>query len=336
MDTTPTFPLTASGQTVFPRPRFKIGTNAVLLAAVHLAALIGVVLLGWSWSGLALAVAAYFVRMVVVTAGYHRYFAHRSFRTSRFVQFLLAVGAQSAAQKGVLWWASHHRWHHKYSDTERDVHSPRQRGFWFAHIGWLFSTTWNETDPKLIPDLYKYPELRWLDRAGIHVLPTAFLGLACLLIGGAYGLVWAFFVSSVMLWHGTFTINSLAHRFGSQRYATGDDSRNNFFLAILTTGEGWHNNHHRYPGSASQGFYWWEIDITYYVLRLLALVGIVWDVRRVPESVRSSQLASATLENVTFASRREASAGDICQNDVACDSAHPPLASLAERALSSR
>jgi stearoyl-CoA desaturase (Delta-9 desaturase) len=272
------------------RPRIKIGSNGVLMIAVHLAALLGVGILGWSWRGFALALVVYLVRMVFVTAGYHRYFAHRTFKTSRPLQFLLAVAAQSAAQRGVLWWAGHHRWHHKYSDTERDVHSPQRTGFFFAHMGWLLSDNWNRTDPKLVPDLYKYPELRWLDRAGIDVLPTAILGLVCLLAGGAPWFVWGFLVSTVMLWHGTFTINSLAHRFGSQRYATGDQSRNNWLLAILTTGEGWHNNHHRYPGSASQGFYWWEIDLTYYVLCLLARLGLVWDVRPVPDAVRTTEL----------------------------------------------
>jgi stearoyl-CoA desaturase (Delta-9 desaturase) len=304
------------------------------MLAVHLAAFCGLWLFGWSWKGFALAWALYFVRMVVVTAGYHRYFAHRTFKTSRAFQFLLAVAAQSAAQKGVLWWASHHRWHHRYSDSERDVHSPQRRGFFFAHIGWLFADTWNGTDPKRVPDLYKYPELRWLDRAGIDVLPTAALGLLCLLAGGAQGFLWGFLVSTVMLWHGTFTINSLAHRFGSQRYATGDQSRNNWLLAILTTGEGWHNNHHRYPGSASQGFFWWEVDVTYYVLCLLARLGLVWDLRQVPDSVRAEPMATcATGETIVLG--RQALAENLCQNGRACDSAPPTQDSLVVRASSS-
>jgi stearoyl-CoA desaturase (delta-9 desaturase) len=227
----------------------------------------------------------YLVRMVVVTAGYHRYFAHRTFKISRAFQFLLAVGAQSAAQKNVLWWAGHHRWHHKNSDGERDVHSPKRRGCFFAHIGWLFTDAWSRTDPELVPDLYKYPELRWFDCASLELLPAVLLGLGCLLAVGTTGLLWGFLLSTVMLWHGAFAINSLAHRFGSQRYVTGDQSRNNWLLALLTTGEGWHNNHHRHPGSASQGFLWWEVDLTYYVLRVLARLGLVWDLRRVPDSV---------------------------------------------------
>ena len=221
----------------------------------------------------------------MVTAGYHRYFAHRAFKTSRVFQFLLAVGAQSAAQKGVLWWASHHRWHHKYSDTEKDIHSPGRRGFWYAHIGWVVRGAWTETDFSQVPDLAKYPELRFLNRPGVQLLPTVGLALAFLSIGGVHALVWGFFVSTVLLWHGSFSINSLSHLFGRRRYATGDESRNNWLLAILTTGEGWHNNHHHYQSAANQGFRWWELDVTYYVLRLLALFGLVWDIRRPPRDV---------------------------------------------------
>lgn len=252
---------------------------------VHAAAVIGVVALGWSWSGLALALGSYFLRMIVVTAGYHRYFAHRSFKTSRAFQFLLALGAQSAAQKGVLWWASHHRWHHKYADRPEDVHSVRQRGFWYAHLGWIMGPEWDKTDRALVADLAKFPELRALDRWGVHLLPTVALALAFLLVGGAPGLVWGYFVSTVLLWHGAFSINSLAHLWGKRRYDTGEDSRNNWALALITAGEGWHNNHHHYQSSANQGFRWWEIDVTYYCLRLLALFGLVWDLRRPPREV---------------------------------------------------
>ena len=232
-----------------------------------------------------LAAISYAVRMVVVTAGYHRYFAHRAFKTSRPFQLLLALGAQSAAQKGVLWWASHHRWHHRYADTARDVHSPRRRGFWYAHLGWIMSDTWIETKTALVSDLARYPELRFLNRRGVQIAPAVALALAFLFVGGVHALVWGFFVSTVLLWHGSFTINSLAHLFGNRCYDTPDDSRNNWALAILTSGEGWHNNHHRYQSSANQGFRWWEIDVTYYVLRLLSLLGLIWDLRRPPAQV---------------------------------------------------
>jgi len=272
--------------------RARLGAAPFPLLAVHLVAIAGVLFLGWSWSGFALAIGMYFVRMIVVTAGYHRYFAHRTFSTSRVFQFLLAVGAQSAAQKGVLWWASHHRWHHKYSDGELDVHSAKQHGFFYAHMGWLFANTWNSTDPKLVPDLYKFPELRWLDRTGAELLPAVALGLACLCLGGLHGLVWGFFVSLVMVWHGSFAINSFAHWFGRQRYVTGDESRNHWLLAVLTCGEGWHNNHHHYPGSVRQGFFWWEVDLTYYVLRGIELLGLVWNLRRVPDRLLAGPMVA--------------------------------------------
>ena len=259
--------------------------TSVLFWAVHVAAIAGVAYVGLSWQGILLAVVVYFARMTIVTAGYHRYFSHRSFKTSRVFQFLLALGAQSAAQRGVLWWAGHHRWHHKYSDMEEDVHSPRRRGFWYSHIGWVISPTWDQTQPALVSDLAKFPELRFMNRDLIHILPTVVLALAFLWLGGLHGLVWGYFVTTVLVWHGSFVINSLSHLFGKRRYATTDDSRNSMILALITTGEGWHNNHHHYQSSASQGFRWWEIDTTYYVLRGLEALGLVWDVRRPPPEV---------------------------------------------------
>jgi stearoyl-CoA desaturase (delta-9 desaturase) len=258
--------------------------TTVLFGLVHLAAFAGAIFF-WSWGGLGLALASYFVRMMIVTAGYHRYFSHRSFKTSRAFQLVLAVLTQSAGQKGVVWWASHHRWHHKHSDAPLDVHSPRRRGFWYSHVGWVLRSEWNGTDEALVKDLSRYPELRLLNRTGLEILPMAALGLAFLLICGLHGFVWGFLVSSILLWHGSFSINSLAHVFGRRRYATTDDSRNSWMLAIATTGEGWHNNHHHYPSSVRQGFRWWEIDVTYYVLWLLARVGLVWDLRRPPREI---------------------------------------------------
>jgi stearoyl-CoA desaturase (delta-9 desaturase) len=262
-----------------------IRPTSVAFWGVHVAAVVGIILCGFSWSGVALALASYFIRMFVVTAAYHRYFSHRAFKTSRWFQFVLALGAQTAAQRGVIWWASHHRWHHKYSDTPKDVHSAKLRGFWYSHIGWIMGKGWDQTDHSMVADLAKFPELRALDRSIVHILPTVALALAFLFLGGAHALVWGYFVSTVLLWHGSFSINSLAHLFGKRRYETSDDSRNNWALALLTTGEGWHNNHHHYQSSANQGFRWWEIDVTYYVLRLLALLGLIWDLRRPPREV---------------------------------------------------
>lgn len=237
-------------------------------------------------------VVLFVVRMWGVTAGYHRYFSHRAFRTSRTFQFLLAVLAQSSAQKGVLWWAANHRHHHKHSDLEGDLHSPVQDGFWYSHVGWLFEPENQATDEARIADFLKYPELRFLNR--FHLIPAIALGVLCLVTMGFGGLLIGFFLSTVLLWHATFFINSLAHVFGTRRYNTIDDSRNSLFLAILTLGEGWHNNHHRYQASARNGFFKGEVDVTYGVLSLLAHLGIVWDLRPVPEKVlEEGRLADA-------------------------------------------
>jgi len=253
--------------------------STTLFWGVHVAAVIGAIAT-FSWTGVLLAIGSYFVRMVLVTAAYHRYFSHRAFKTSRAFQFLLALGAQSSAQKGVLWWAGHHRHHHKHSDGPQDIHSVRRSGFWHSHIGWILGPDWDHTNTALIGDFAKFPELRILNHGAVNVLPAVALAFAFWWLGGWHALVWGFFVSTVMLWHGSFSINSLSHLFGKRRYETGDDSRNNWALAIITTGEGWHNNHHHYQSSANQGFRWWEIDVTFYVLRVLEVFGLVWELRR--------------------------------------------------------
>lgn len=252
------------------------------------------------WVGVspfALVFAAVFfgLRMFAITAFYHRYFSHRSFQTSRPVQFLFAALGASAVQRGPLWWAAHHRRHHRFSDEEQDGHSPRN-GFWKSHMGWFLSRRNLRTRTEEVPDLMKFPELVWLDRFDLAV-PVAFaamcLGLGMALeawapglgVSGGQLLVWGFVVSTVVLYHSTFTINSLAHRFGRRAYATNDDSRNSFWLAILTFGEGWHNNHHFYPGSVRQGFRWWQVDLSYYLLRLMASLRLVWNLRPVPRRV---------------------------------------------------
>jgi stearoyl-CoA desaturase (delta-9 desaturase) len=225
----------------------------------------------------------YGVRMFFVTAGYHRYFSHRSFKTTRWFQFVIAFLAMSSSQKGVLWWAAHHRHHHRFSDEDEDVHSPTLFGFFWAHIGWILSDKYNDTRLHYIGDFAKFPELRWLDKYYL-VAPTV-LGVTLWLLGGWGLFAWGFCLSTVMLWHGTFTINSLSHLFGNRRYETTDTSRNNWLLALVTLGEGWHNNHHHYMAAARQGFYWWEVDITYYGLKLLASLGLIRELRQVPAHV---------------------------------------------------
>jgi stearoyl-CoA desaturase (delta-9 desaturase) len=264
--------------------------------AMHLACF-GVIWVGVSPVALIAAGALYVLRMFAITAFYHRYFSHKAFRTSRAVQFVFAVIGASCVQRGPLWWAAHHRNHHRHADTPSDLHSPTHHGFWRSHVGWFLSRSGFRTDKSVVTDLDKYSELRWLDRYDILVpvvfaislyLLGAWLGDAhpSLHTSGAQMLIWGFFMSTVVLLHATVTINSLAHRFGSRRYDTRDDSRNNWLLALITFGEGWHNNHHHFPGSARQGFRWWEIDVTYYVLRAMALCGLVWDLKPVPAGLR--------------------------------------------------
>lgn len=226
--------------------------------------------------------ALYFVRMFAVTGVYHRYFSHRTYKTSRVMQFLLAVLAQTSSQKGALWWAAHHRHHHKYSDMPEDVHSPVQRSLFYAHVGWMWDNT-DATDYSKVKDLAKYPELVFLNRA--WWLPPVALGFATFLTLGWGGLLIGFMLSTVLLWHGTFTINSLTHVWGKRVYETADDSRNNLWLALITLGEGWHNNHHYYQASTRQGFHWWQIDVTYYILKAMSWVGLVWDLREPPAEV---------------------------------------------------
>ncbi len=234
-----------------------------------------------------LCIALYYTRMFFITAGYHRYFAHRSYRLNRFTQFLLAFGGSTAAQKGVLWWAGWHRDHHRYSDTPRDVHTPRC-GFFWSHVGWFLARKHDRTPFELIKDFARYPELRWLNRW--HLIPPTLLGVAVFLLGGWSALLVGFFLSTVLLWHGTFLINSVAHAFGRRRYANADDSRNSLILSLLTNGEGWHNNHHHYQASVRQGFFWWELDASYYLLKVMCWLGLAKDLRRPPPAVLTLNL----------------------------------------------
>jgi stearoyl-CoA desaturase (delta-9 desaturase) len=240
---------------------------------------------------IALCVGLYVARMFFITAGYHRYFSHRAYKMGRFMQFLMAFGGATAGQKGPLWWAAHHRHHHKHSDTQEDIHSPR-KGFWWSHVGWIVCRKYQPTDLNAIKDFAQYPELRFIDK--YYLLPPTLLGVACFFAGGWSALVTGFFLSTVLTYHGTFVINSLAHVFGRRRYETSDTSRNSLLLALITLGEGWHNNHHHYQSTANQGFFWWEIDISYYVLRALKLVGLVHDLRTPPAHILGRQLVGTS------------------------------------------
>ena len=251
---------------------------------------------GTSWVAVLTCFILYYVRMFGITGGYHRYFSHASFKTSRGFQFCLAWLGCSSMQKGPLWWASHHRHHHAHSDQEEDVHSPLTRGFWWSHMGWIVCNRYNETKWSLIQNFTRYPELVWMNK--YHSLPGFVLAGLVFVFGWFLEvyfpglgttrwqmLLWGWLISTVVLYHGTFTINSLAHVFGSRRYPTKDGSRNNFWLALITMGEGWHNNHHYVPSSARMGFRWYEIDMSLYVLTVLSWVGLVWDLKKPPQHI---------------------------------------------------
>lgn len=265
------------------------------LVFMHLAC-IGIFFTGFSWVAVVALLITYFVRVFALTAGFHRYFSHRSFKTSRFFQFIMAWVGTSAAQMGPMWWAAHHRHHHQHSDTEEDVHSPIAKDIFWAHVGWVLCRTYGGTKTERVQDLYKFPELRFIDR--LHALPAISLGLALYYIGqqlnfyypglGTSGwqlVMWGFFLSTALVYHVTFCVNSVTHIIGNKRFKNSDESRNNFWIALLTFGEGWHNNHHRYPLSARQGMYWWEFDLSYLLLRGLEKLGLVWDLKTYPKVI---------------------------------------------------
>ncbi len=263
---------------------------------MHLACL-SVIWVGWSWIAVVFALLFYVSRMFAITGFYHRYFSHKSFQTNRFMQFLFAVAGATAAQRGPLWWASHHRSHHMHSDQAEDAHSPIQHGFMWSHLGWFLSSHNFATQHERVKELTKFPELRFLDRFDV-IVPILFATCIyyvgewlasvapSLQTNGLQLLVWGFVISTVLLYHGTFSVNSFAHLWGKRRYKTRDHSRNNFLVAIITMGEGWHNNHHHFPGSAKQGFFWWEIDFTYYGLKIMSWLGLISNLRIVPIGVR--------------------------------------------------
>lgn len=295
LDTTPPETKAQKGIDVIPALEAQDLVRCIPYLAMHLCCLFALSV-GVSPLAIGVAVGAYLVRMFAITGFYHRYFSHRTFKTSRFWQFVFAFIGACSVQRGPIWWAAHHRFHHRHSDTAKDPHSPHMFSFFWSHTAWFMSHRHFSTRSGLVKDWTEYPELRILDRFDI-LAPTLY-ALALFGIGewlaayhpswGTDGwqlLIWGFCISTVVLYHATFSINSLAHRWGTRRFDTKDHSRNNGFLALITLGEGWHNNHHRYPGSVDQGFYWWEVDITSMILKGMSRLGMVWDLKPVPEKI---------------------------------------------------
>jgi len=244
------------------------------------------VLVPFSWAMAGLWAVSHFLRAIGLTLSFHRYFAHRTFQMNRAARFVWALIGTAAMQKGPLWWAGHHVNHHKFADREGDPHSPAITGFYHAHIGWFLNDARHDrvepTNP-VLRDFSNAPEIVWLDR--YHFVPPLALAVGLFLSGGLQWLVWGFCVPTVTLAHSTFAINTVNHMFGSRRFETHDASRNNLFTAVFAVGEGWHNNHHRYQRAARNGFYWWEFDPTWYVIRLMQAVGLAWDLQPVPARI---------------------------------------------------
>jgi stearoyl-CoA desaturase (delta-9 desaturase) len=295
--------MTTASNTATIQNRRPVRTRkTVEMIIIHLVPLLAF-FTGVTWFDWSVAIGLYFLRMFFVTGFYHRYFAHRTFKTSRWFQFIMAFAAETSMQKGTLWWAAHHRVHHRTSDTPADPHSMKLYGFWYSHIGWILGPDYKETDFEGISDFTKFKELRWLNK--YYVVPPIALMVLLMILGGIVNgggimamfsapggwstLFIGFFLSTVALYHGTFSINSLMHKIGSQRYETGDESKNSAILAFITLGEGWHNNHHYYESSTRQGFFWWEFDITYYLLKSLSWFGLVWDIKEVPKHIKYSK-----------------------------------------------
>ncbi|SKA79900.1 stearoyl-CoA desaturase (delta-9 desaturase) [Prosthecobacter debontii] len=283
------------------KPAFQITPGCILFFGIHALAL-AAFFVKPDLTAILLCVGLFLLRKFGITGGYHRYFSHRSFKTSRWFQYVLAWLGGMSAQKGALWWAAHHRHHHQHSDQEDDIHSVKQQGFYWAHVGWILAPDYNDYDAKRVKDLTKFPELVFIDK--YHFIPPMVLALATyvfglLMTGTAMGglsyFLWGFCLSTVILYHTTFAINSFCHLLGSRRYETGESSKNSFILAILTLGEGWHNNHHYYPHCARQGFFWWEIDPTYYVIKVLKMVGIVHEIKEPTRRVLEGKEATAAL-----------------------------------------
>lgn len=256
---------------------------------------------GFSWTALAIFFLSYVMKAMGITTGFHRYFAHRSFKTSRWFQFILAVVGTTAVQGGVLWWSSHHRGHHAHSDQDEDLHSPVSYSTFQSHLGWMWSAScFKPTKHKLL-DFARFPEIKWLNKN--YSLLIVIQGALFFLLGellsnyfpslgtsGAQVFVWGFLLATVWTWHVTFSINSVCHLFGKKRYKSADESRNNWLFGILAFGEGWHNNHHKFGWSARNGFYWYEWDPTYYLLKTLEKLGIVWDLKIPSKEQMKSEL----------------------------------------------
>jgi stearoyl-CoA desaturase (delta-9 desaturase) len=280
-----------------------INHTHIIYIAIHLIAL-SIIWSGFSWFGISLCLVSYFGRHLGLVAGYHRYFAHRSFKTSRLMQFFLGLHGSLCAERGPLWWGQTHRLHHRYSDTPNDIHSPYYQGFLYSHSGWFFNQKFFRTNYEQIPEFAEFPELMWLDR--FHLIPLLAFAASMFYFFGWEGFAWGFCLSTVLIWHTTHTIQSLCHCFsGYRNFPTSDNSRNFWLFGVISLGDGFHNNHHYEPSSARHGFFWWEIDLAWYILKFLSWFGLVWDLKT-PEKCMRNQSSNLDKVKKNDASHAEA------------------------------
>ncbi|PON48098.1 Fatty acid desaturase, type 1, core [Parasponia andersonii] len=265
-----------------------IGTAGIVLA-MHLLSVFAPFC--FSWGGFWVAVALYIVTgLFGITLSFHRNLSHRSFKLPKWLEYSFAYCGALALQGNPIDWVSTHRYHHQYCDSKRDPHSPIE-GFWFSHMSWLFDTnsvTQRCGDPNNVSDLEKQPFYKFL-QSTYMVHPIA-LGVLLYAVGGFPFLVWGMGVRIVWVYHITWLVNSACHVWGRQAWMTGDLSRNNWWVALLAFGEGWHNNHHAFEYSARHGLEWWQLDMTWYVVRLLQAIGLATEVK-IPSEIQKQRMA---------------------------------------------
>ena len=284
-------------------PKLKWKWDIILgIAAIHLGALFGPATFSWPAFWL-FVVLQWLTGALGITLCFHRLLTHRSFRIPKWLEYVLTLCGSLALQGGSLKWVATHRVHHAFSDRPQDPHSPT-RGFWWAHMFWLFAydeVLDNSTAYwRYVPELARDPIHRFLHKT--HVLQTVLLGLLLFAWGGWSFLVWGLFVRTAFMYHCTWLVNSASHIWGYRTYQTNEGSTNNWWVALLTYGEGWHNNHHAYPYSAAHGLRWWEVDLTYLTIRTLWIFGLA-DQIHLPRG-SPAQLPIPSLESLRAAKFR--------------------------------
>jgi len=260
----------------------------IALVSFHLGAVAALFFFHWS-ALIVFATIWILAQNVGIAMGYHRLLTHRGYATPKWLEYCIAICGALALQGGPIYWVAVHRMHHKYTDKPGDPHSPRD-GKWWSHMGWIMNATLRDETEALkqyAPDLSRQPFYRWLNR--LHWVPLTVVGLSLFAFGGWSWLLWGAFLPVTIGLHVTWMVNSVTHLWGRRRFSTSDDSRNNLWVALLTGGEGWHNNHHANPVSARHGLAWYEVDFNYFAIRLLKILGLAKHVKTASLKVTSKE-----------------------------------------------